>query len=111
VSCHIQTGGLGYYVDGRQYFRVVTPAQADQAQAVCAFMRRLQAERWYDPLWWTKNFDALLNKIDQTITQIAQKGGVDNVTLTDAKSLVKKDLTARINAMIDAFRAPRLPVE
>jgi hypothetical protein len=110
VRCDIVTASLGCSVRAEQEFRVITPEQADQAAEVCAIVKILKAQRWFDPLWWIKRFNPEFNpkafKVEEAITRIARKQGVGDDVLAEAKRLVTADLAKRIDAMIAAFHAP-----
>jgi hypothetical protein len=96
VSCDIQTAFLGCTMNAEQDFRVVTQAQADQEERICAFVNRLKQERWYDPWWWLNNpvFNPWVNEVDEAITRIAIAEGVTGEVLAEAKLIVLTDLAS-----------------
>lgn len=112
VRCTVQTAFLGCVVSMEEAFRVITQAQADQDDNICALVKRIkEEERYFDPLWWIKRFDPEFNpkaiEVDEAITRIAKEEGVSHPVLAEAKRLLFKDLTSRIDAMIAAFRIDR----
>jgi hypothetical protein len=108
VRCTMYTSFLRCLVSVEQRFNVVTQKQADSDDAVCAFLKRVKGEQYFDPHWWVKSFDPEFNpkarEVDEAITRLAIQEGVDRETVAKAKPLALRDLAARISAMITAFR-------